>query len=189
MAEFSFDFPYSSQRMPVLARNVVATSQPVAAQAGLRMMLAGGNAIDAALACAIALTVVEPTSNGIGADAFAILWDGSKLHALNASGRSPSSWNADWYRQHFNEMPLRGWSSVTVPGAVSAWVELSSRFGKLPFEQLFAPAIEYARDGFLVSPITAWAWQRSVEIFAGGEFESFRRTFAPAGRALRAGEK
>jgi gamma-glutamyltranspeptidase/glutathione hydrolase len=90
---------------------------------------------------------------------------------------------------NFTEMPLRGWHSVTVPGAVSAWVELSNRFGKLPFEKLFEPAIEYARYGFLVSPITAWAWQRSVEIFAGPEFESFRKTFAPDGRAPRAGEK
>ena len=79
-----YDFPYPSRRMPVLARNVVATSQPLAAQAGLRMLLQGGNAIDAAVAAAIALTVVEPTSNGIGSDAFAILWDGAELHGLNA---------------------------------------------------------------------------------------------------------
>jgi gamma-glutamyltranspeptidase/glutathione hydrolase len=189
MSDFTYDFPYPSKRPPVLARNVVATSQPLAAAAGLRMMLAGGNAVDAALATAIALTVVEPTSNGIGSDAFAIISDGQKLHALNASGRSPASWNADWYRANFTEMPLRGWHSVTVSGAVSAWVELSNRFGKLPFEKLFEPAIEYARDGFLVSPITAWAWQRSIEIFAGAEFESFQKTFAPNGRAPRAGEK
>src|SRR5687768_9935009 len=104
LMRFSYELPYSSQRSPVLARNIVATSQPLAAAAGLRMLLAGGNAVDTALATAIALTVVEPTSNGIGSDAFAILWDGWKLHALNASGRSPSSWDADWYRQHFNEM-------------------------------------------------------------------------------------
>src|SRR5438128_1341002 len=90
---FDWQFPYPSQRMPVLARNIVATSQPLAAQAGLRMMLKGGNAVDAILATAIALTVMEPTSNGIGSDAFAILWDGKKLHGLNASGRSPAAWN------------------------------------------------------------------------------------------------
>src|SRR3954466_14816971 len=189
MAEFSYDMPYPSRRAPVLARNVVATSQPLAAAAGLRMLMAGGNAVDAALATAIALTIVEPPSNGIGSDAFAIVWDGKQIHGLNASGRSPASWNAETYRANFTEMPLRGWHSVTVPGAVSAWVELSAQFGELPFERLFQPAIEYARDGFLVSPITAWAWQRSVEIFAGPQFESFRKTFAPSGRAPRAGEK
>jgi gamma-glutamyltranspeptidase/glutathione hydrolase len=189
MSDFTYDFPYPSQRAPVLARNVVATSQPLAATAGLRMLLAGGNAVDAALAAAIALTVVEPSGNGIGSDAFAILWDGNRLHGFNASGRSPASWNANWYRSHFKEMPLRGWQSVTVPGAVSLWVDLSGRFGKLSFEKLFEPAIEYARDGFLVSPHTARAWERSVQVFTGGEFESFRRTFAPHGRAPRAGEK
>jgi gamma-glutamyltranspeptidase/glutathione hydrolase len=92
MLPFDWQFPYSSQRMPILARNVVATSQPLAAQAGLRMLLKGGSAVDAALATAIALTVVEPTTNGIGSDAFAILWDGNKLHGLNASGSSPAAW-------------------------------------------------------------------------------------------------
>src|SRR5262247_4951162 len=90
---FDWEFPYTSQRMPVMARNVVATSQPLAAQAGLRMLLKGGNAVDAILATAIALTVVEPTSNGIGGDAFAILWDGKKLEGLNASGRAPAAWD------------------------------------------------------------------------------------------------
>src|SRR5262247_808486 len=90
---FDWEFPYTSQRMPVMARNVVATSQPLAAQAGLRMLLKGGNAVDAALASAITLTVVEPTSNGIGSDAFALIWDGKKLHGLNASGRSPAAWS------------------------------------------------------------------------------------------------
>src|SRR6476659_9467773 len=97
-ASFSYEFPYPSQRAPVLARNVVTTSQPLAAQAGLRMLLAGGNAVDAALAAAIVLTVVEPTSNGIGSDAFAIVWDGSKLHGLNASGRSPEGWTIDRFK-------------------------------------------------------------------------------------------
>jgi gamma-glutamyltranspeptidase/glutathione hydrolase len=186
MSNVSYDFPYPSQRMPVLARNVVATSQPLAAQAGLRMLLNGGNAIDAALAAAIALTVVEPTSNGIGSDAFAIVWDGSKLHGLNASGRSPAKWTSEFFKNQFDAMPLRGWHSVTVPGAVSAWVELSRRFGALPFENLFEPAIEYARDGFPVSPITAEAWQRSVEILKG--FPTFLQTFAPDARAPHAGE-
>lgn len=87
--DLNWDFPYPSQRMPVFARNVVATSQPLAAQAGLQMLARSGNAVDAALAAAITLTVVEPTSNGIGSDAFAIVWDGKELHGLNGSGRSP----------------------------------------------------------------------------------------------------
>src|SRR5215510_5512488 len=152
-----FDTPYPTLRRPTLARNVVATSQPLAAQAGLRMLLAGGNAVDAAVACAIALTVVEPTSNGIGSDLFAIVWDGHTLHGLNASGRSPAGWTRQRFAK-FNQMPVFGWDTVTVPGAVSGWAELSKRFGKLPFEKLFEPAIHYARHGYLVSPITARAW-------------------------------
>src|SRR5262245_54832210 len=125
MKAFDWNFPYPSQRMPVLARNVVATSQPLAAQAGLSMMMKGGNAVDAILATAITLTVVEPTSNGIGSDAFCILWDGKKLHGLNASGRSPAGWTADRFKGK-TVMPTRGWDAVTVPGAVSAWVALSA---------------------------------------------------------------
>src|SRR5256714_1285416 len=129
--------PYNSRRSVLVARRgVVATSQPLAVQAGIEMLRRGGSAVDAALATAIALTVVEPTSNGIGSDAFALVWDGTTLHGLNASGRSPAAWTTDAF-DRFDLMPLRGWPSVTVPGAVSAWVELSARFGKLPFEQLF----------------------------------------------------
>ena len=95
MIPFDWRFPYPSRRMPVLARNVVATSQPLAAQAGLRMMLKGGNAVDAAFATAITLTVVEPVSNGVGSDAFAIVWDGARMHGLNASGRAPQAWTRD----------------------------------------------------------------------------------------------
>ena len=171
--------------MPVFARNVVATSQPLASQAGLRMLLRGGNAVDAALASAITLTVVEPTSNGIGSDAFALLWDGHKLHGLNASGRAPQAWNLARFAGR-SEMPLRGWDAVTVPGAVSAWVTLSERFGKLPFEELFEPAIGYARDGFLVSPITAAAWHRAPQAYK--DYPDFGATFLPAGRAPLAGE-
>src|SRR5579863_4683253 len=106
MIPFDWQFPYPSQRMPILARNVVATSQPLAAQAGLRMLMNGGSAVDAALATAIALTVLEPTSNGIGSDAFAIVWDGSELHGLNASGRSPAGWTPERFA-HLERMPER----------------------------------------------------------------------------------
>src|SRR3954470_14919321 len=148
MKSFDWQFPYPSQRMPVLARNAVATSQPLAAQAGIRMLLKGGNAVDAVLATAISLIVLEPVSNGIGSDAFCILWDGKKLHGLNASGRSPAAWSVDYFKKLGNR-PERGWNSVSVPGAVSAWVAMSEKFGKLPFEDLFEAAIRYATQGYL----------------------------------------
>lgn len=180
-----WQFPYPSQRMPVLARNVVATSQPLAAQAGLRMLLKGGNAVDAVLATAIALTIVEPTSNGIGSDAFALVWDGNTLQGFNGSGRSPQAWDFERFAG-LVKMPDFGWDAVTVPGAVDSWVKLSQKFGKLAFGELFAPAIDYARNGFLVSPITAERWAFAAERYA--DFEDFGRTFAPDGKAPRSGE-
>ncbi len=182
---FTYGFPYPSQRMPVLAKNVVATSQPLAAQAGLQMLYRGGNAVDAAIAAAIAKTVVEPTSNGIGSDLFAILWDGRELYGLNASGRSPAALTPERFAGQ-GSMPLRGWDAVTVPGAVSGWVTLSERFGKLPFEQLFEPAVHYAREGFLVSPITAKAWASAERAFA--DMPAFSAGFLPEGRAPKPGE-
>ncbi|WP_227268536.1 gamma-glutamyltransferase family protein [Roseobacter weihaiensis] len=175
---------YPSRRSPVAADNLVATSHPLAAQAGLSMMARGGNAVDAALAMAITLTVVEPTGNGIGSDAFAILWDGQRLHGLNASGRAPAAWTADRFAGHA-AMPFRGWESVTVPGAVSAWVALSERFGKLPFETLFEPAMGYAEGGFPVTPVIATLWDRAAaELHAQ---PGFAETFLPDGRAPLAG--
>lgn len=183
---FSYELPYSSQRSPVLARNIVTTSQPLAAQAGLRMLLAGGNAVDAALASAIALTVVEPTGNGIGSDAFAIVWDGRALHGLNASGRAPAAWSPARFAGR-ERMPARGWDSVTVPGAVSAWTALSERFGKLPFAKLFEPAIAYADEGFPVSPVIAQLWDRIAVKYRGQP--GFDEAFLPNGRAPAAGER
>ena len=141
--DFKWDFPYPSRRMPVLAENIVSTSQPLACQAGLNMLRKGGNAIDAAIATAIALTVVEPVNNGIGSDAFAIIWDGKRIEGLNASGKSPASWTVEHFSK-YKAMPLLGWDSVTIPGAVSAWVALSKKYGQLNFKELFEPAIHYA---------------------------------------------
>ena len=186
MNEFSWDFPYPSQRMPILARNCVSTSQPLAAQAGLRMLLKGGSAVDAVIATAIALTVLEPTSNGIGSDAFAILWDGKKLRGLNASGRAPAAWTPERFKDA-QTMPMRGWNAVTVPGCVSAWVELSKEYGKLPFADLFEPAIEYAERGYMVTPTIARLWANQVP-----ELKSqpgFKEAFMPRGRAPLPGEK
>ena len=180
-----WDFPYPSQRMPLLARNVVATSQPLAAQAGIEMLKKGGNAVDAALATAITLTVVEPNMNAIGADAFAIIWDGKALHGLNASGRAPKAWNLQRFAGR-DAMPTTGWDCVTVPGAVSAWMALSQRFGKLPFMDLFVPAILYAEKGFAVSPITAKNWATQAEKYR--QSPDFASAFLPNGRAPQPGE-
>jgi gamma-glutamyltranspeptidase/glutathione hydrolase len=184
MQPFGWELPYSWPRKPVLATNVVCTSQPLAAQAGLRMLADGGNAVDAAIATAIALTVVEPVSNGIGSDAFAIVWDGRQLHGLNASGRSPAAWTPEYFGG--NGVPALGWNSVTVPGAVSAWVELHAKFGKLPFERLFEPAIFYGRNGFLVSPTIAQQWAAQVPLFESQP--GFAEAFMPGGRAPSPGE-
>ena len=178
------NLPYPSARQPVLARNLVATSQPLAAQAGAAAFARGGNAIDAALAAAITLTVVEPTMNGIGGDAFALVHDGVKLHGLTASGRSPAGWTPARFAG-LPAMPRVGWESVTVPGVVSAWVALSERFGALPFEDLFSDALRHARDGFPVSPVIARQWE-SARTELGGQpgFDAFLL----AGRAPRVGE-
>ena len=186
MTPFSWSNPYAWPRKPLLAQNVVATSQPLAAQAGLQMLAAGGNAVDAILATAITLSLVEPVSNGIGSDAYALVWDGRKLHGLNASGRSPAAWTADYFRGK-TAMPQRGWDAVTVPGAVSAWVELHGKFGKLPFRKLFEQAIRYGREGFLVSPTIAGQWQAQVDRLK--DLPGFAQAFLPGGRAPRAGER
>jgi gamma-glutamyltranspeptidase / glutathione hydrolase len=180
-----WDFPYSSRRMPVFARNTVATSQPLAAQAGIRMLIRGGNAVDAALAAAITLTVVEPTSNGIGGDAFAMVWDGKELRGLNGSGRSPQSWSPERFAG-LRRMPELGWDAVTVPGAVDMWSTLSRGFGKLPFPDLFEPAICYASQGFVVAPVTAMKWSQIQDLYH--DFSDFAAAFLPGGRAPRPGE-
>lgn len=180
-----WETPYGVPRHPVLAENVIATSQPLAAQAGLKMLAAGGNAVDAALAAAIALAVVEPVSNGLGSDVFAIVWDGHKIHALNASGRAPAAWNEEFIRT-WRAIPQRGWHSVTVPGAVAAWADLSARFGRLPFETLFEPAQHYAFEGFPVSPSVAHRWRIQVDELRAEP--GFAEAFLLDGRAPAPGD-
>jgi gamma-glutamyltranspeptidase/glutathione hydrolase len=168
----------------VFARNVVATSQPLAVQAGLHMLRQGGSAADAAVAAAAALTVTEPCSNGLGSDAFAIVWDGKGLHGLNASGRSPRAWGKDQFAG--KEEIATGWDTITVPGCVDAWSKLSRRFGKLKFEQLIEPAIRYAQDGYAVSPTVHGLWADALDAYR--EFDGFMRIFCPEGRAPAVGE-
>jgi gamma-glutamyltranspeptidase / glutathione hydrolase len=177
--DLNWDLPYPSRRVPVFARNVVAATHPLAAQAGLRMLLRGGNAVDAILATAIALTVVEPISAGIGADTFAIIWDGSKLHGLNASGRSPRALDVEYF-ERLGKIPERGWDSVTVPGGVAAWAAMSEKFGRLPFRDLFAPAIEYARAGFHRTPTVTRQWRGLFSTYK--DYPDIVRSFYPGGK-------
>lgn len=178
-------FAYPSRRSEVHARNVVCTSQPLATQAGLQALRDGGNAVDAALAAAICLTVVEPTGNGIGSDAFAIVSRGGELTGFNGSGRSPAAWSAERFAGH-EVMPEVGWEAVTVPGAVDTWVQLSARFGALPFAELFRAGIHYAREGYALTPIIQRVWAGSVERYQ--HLDGFRDTFLPGGRAPAVGE-
>ncbi|RKQ35890.1 gamma-glutamyltransferase family protein [Oceanobacillus halophilus] len=172
---------------------MVATSQPLAAQAGLDILKKGGNAIDAAIATAACLTVVEPTSNGIGSDAFALVWTKGKLHGLNSSGRSPKSISIDILKEKgLEEIPTHGWVPVTVPGAPGAWAELSARFGKLPLTEVLKPAIIYAREGYPVSPTLGKYWENAYHTYkeelTEDVFNNWFKTFAPSGRAPKVGE-
>jgi gamma-glutamyltranspeptidase/glutathione hydrolase len=191
MSNFSWT-GYPSLRVPVFARNLVATSHPLAAQAGLRMLAAGGNAVDAAIATAAAMTIVEPCSNGLGSDAFCILWDGQQLHGLNASGRAPAGWTPAALRARHpgsgQALPPRGWDTVTVPGAVGAWAALSERFGKLPFADLMAPAAEIAERGYAVPTIVGEKWQLASQVAELTRQPGFAETFLPKGRAPKVGE-
>ena len=174
-----------SKRSPVFASQMVATSQPLAVQAGIRTMEIGGNAADAAISVAATLTVVEPTMNGIGSDAFAIIWDGTQLHGLNASGKSPALWSPDKFSGN-KDMPKFGWNSVTVPGAVSGWVEISKRFGNLPFEKTLEPAIQYARNGFHISPTVFLQWANQAPSLA--DQPGFSDVFMPGGKIPKIGD-
>jgi gamma-glutamyltranspeptidase/glutathione hydrolase len=184
--------PYHTRRAPLVASAVAATSHPLAAQAGITMLQRGGSAVDAAVAMAAALTVVEPTSNGIGSDAFALVWDGARLHGLNGSGRAPAALTPEAVaRAGHSRMPVHGWLPVTVPGAPAAWRDLHARFGRLPFAQLFEPAVAYAERGHYLAPTVARYWGRAVDVArgrAGEEFAGFLPAFAPHGRAPQAGE-
>jgi gamma-glutamyltranspeptidase/glutathione hydrolase len=189
MMNFNFNNPYTTTRTPVFARNVVSTSHPLASTAGLRMRLLGGNAVDAAIAAAAALTIVEPVSNGLGSDSFCLIWDGKELHGLNASGRAPQAWTPEYFkRKHPGSIapPKRGMDSVTVPGAVASWAALSERFGKLPFAELMQPAIEIAERGYLLSPVVQQKWEAATPELQGQP--GFANSFLPWGRAPKVGE-
>jgi gamma-glutamyltranspeptidase/glutathione hydrolase len=179
--------------MPVMGRNIVSTSHPYAAQAGLKIIQQGGNAIDAAIAAAAALMIVEPVSNGLGSDCFAIVWDGEKLHGLNSSGVSPAKWSLDYFGQKYGKdangfvnRPVRGWDSITVPGALAGWEALHQRFGILPLADILQPAIEIAKRGHAVAPIVAHKWAAAIPELK--DQPGFAKAFMPHGRAPQVGE-
>ena len=191
--KFNWNNPYPSIRVPVMGRNVVSTSHPLAAQAGLMIIQRGGNAIDAAIAAAAALIIVEPVSNGLGSDCFAIVWDGKELHGLNSSGVAPQAWSPEYFSHKYGatsnglaDRPMRGWDSVTVPGALAGWEELHKRFGSLPFGDLLQPAIEIAEKGYAVAPVVAHKWGAAVPDLY--QQPGFAQAFMPHGRAPQIGE-
>jgi gamma-glutamyltranspeptidase / glutathione hydrolase len=185
---FNWNAAYPTLRTPVFARNIVSTSQPLAAQAGLRMLLAGGNAVDATVAAAAAISICEPVSNGLGSDAFAIIWDGKQMHGLNASGTAPAAWDVAYFQKKYSGVfPVRGVDSVTVPGAVAGWAAMHEKFGKLSFEQCLQPAIEIAERGYGVTSITQNKWAAQVPLLQ--DQPGFAQAFMPKGRAPNVGEK
>jgi gamma-glutamyltranspeptidase/glutathione hydrolase len=186
---FNYNNPYTTTRIPVFARNVVSTSHPLASTAGLRMRLLGGNAVDAAIAAAAVMTIVEPVSNGLGSDSFCLIWDGKKLHGLNASGRAPQAWTPEYFKRKYpgsSTPPKRGLDTVTVPGAVASWAAMSERFGKLPFADLMQPAIEIAERGYLLTPVVQQKWAAATPELQ--DLPGFASAFLPWGRAPTVGE-
>ncbi|NCF34765.1 MAG: gamma-glutamyltransferase [Proteobacteria bacterium] len=175
-------------RSPVYAANgMAATAQPLASQIAIDILKAGGTAVDAAIAANAALGLMEPTGNGIGGDLFAIVWDPktAKLHGLNASGRSPQSRSLERLKEQLagaDSIPPLGHLPVTVPGTVDGWFELHQRFGNLPMQKVLAPAIQYAKEGFPVSPVIAYYFQRAEAAFTRrlamiDEFDNAKRTY------------
>ena len=191
--KFNWNNPYPTIRVPVMGRNVVSTSHPFAAQAGLKIIQQGGNAIDAAIAAAAALMIVEPVSNGLGSDCFAIVWDGKELHGLNASGVAPQAWSPEYFSKKYGndasglaDRPKRGWDAVTVPGALAGWEELHRRFGSLPLGDLLQPAIEIAERGYAMAPVVAHKWAAAIPELR--DQPGFAQAFMPHGRAPDIGE-
>ena len=164
----SYVFP-SRRRDVYAARGMVAASHPLAAAAGIRMLEQGGNAIDACVAAAIALPVVEPGATTFGSDNFAILWSGERLHGMSASGFSPWGLTEDYLRErgHTGRIPAGGWDSTTLPGCVAGWIRLLRDFGTKTLAEAAQPAIELAENGCPITP------------YVQGSFQSWRDRLAP----------
>jgi len=162
-------YPFMSRRRALFAkRGIVGSTHPVASEAGLYTLRQGGNAVDAAIAMATTLAVVEPNANGIGGDNFAIVWFNGKMYGLNSSGPAPKALNIDALEHKgFDRMPEYGWESVTVPGAPAGWKALSDRFGKLPFNKLFEPAVDAAENGVALTGDVGPSIQKAADIYTG----------------------
>jgi gamma-glutamyltranspeptidase/glutathione hydrolase len=191
---FDNNVQYPIARSPLVAKNgMVATSQNLAAAAGMEILKRGGNAIDAAIATAACLTVVEPTSNGIGSDAFAIIWCNDKIYGLNSSGAAPRSLSIEAVENAgYKKMPNFGLMPITIPGAPAAWAALSERFGKLSLAECLKPAIDYADNGYPVSHALGVLWRRAYDVYKknlhGEEFAPWFSTFAPNNHAPETGQ-
>ena len=188
-------YPFPSRRNLVYgSRGMVAASQPLAAQAGLEILKKGGNAVDAAIATAAALTVVEPTSNGLGSDNFAIIWKDGRLHGINGSGRAPlaMTFNEMRRRGYTAKMPRYGWGAATVPSAPKTWAVLAEKMGRLSLKETLAPAIELAEKGYAVGTNVAFNWNKNYNLYLKNltdpVFKPWFDTFAPSGRTPHAGE-
>lgn len=192
MGKVNYDagaFHYASRRELAAGKNgMVATSHPVAAQVGLDILKRGGNAVDAAIATAATLTVVEPGSNGIGGDSFSMLWKDGKLHGLNSSGPSPEGLDPDPYLTKEKDFPTFGINAVTVPGVPAGWAALSKKHGKLPLKEVLEPAAKIAEEGYVITNTVSQAFQRTFKRFSKEkdnhpELESWFKVFAPDGKA------
>lgn len=189
-------YAYTSHRNVVYARNgMVCTTSPMASQIGLEILKSGGNAMDAAVAVASAMPLLEPTGNGLGSDCFALVWTGGKLYGLDGSGVAPRALSADAVRQAgYDAVPKDGWLPTMVPGAPSAWAELQRRFGTKSMTELTAPAIRYAREGFCVPVNVYKQWREEVVRFtaaakrAPAVFTPWLQYFTKNGETYRPGD-
>lgn len=174
---------HASRSEVIAPHGMAATSQPLVTQIALDILKAGGSAVDAAIAANAALGLMEPTGSGIGGDLFAIVWDADKkeLTGLNASGRSPKLLTLQYFKDHkLESIPRYGPLPVNVPGAVDGWFELHGRYGRLPMDEVLAPAISYATDGFPVTEFIAYGWARGANALK--EYPGFADTFMPDGK-------
>jgi gamma-glutamyltranspeptidase/glutathione hydrolase len=173
--------PFVTRSEVIARRGMAATSQPLATQAALEILQAGGHAVDAAIAANAVLALVEPTGSGLGGDLFAIVWDAAEeeLHGLNGSGRSPASLTLEHFKcEELDEIPSYGPLPVTVPGCVDGWFTLHKRFGRLSMKRILAPAIHHAREGFPVSELIAYYWRKSADLLSA--YPGFKEQFTPA---------
>ena len=188
------DYPYASKRHVVYAKNGMScVGNPSGAAAGLQVLLKGGNAIDAAVAIACAQPVVEPTGNGLGADCFALIWYKGKLYGINGSGPLPKAASiAKLKERGFESIPPYGVEPIDVPGAVGGWMAMHERFGHLPLEEVMQPAIDYAENGYPVSPNISRLWEEAYKNYSKyrdrPEFKGWFDTFAPNDTWLRPGD-